>query len=169
MHSSKIQIDWMELEEGKLGMCRCPGAQSPWGGKGYDLDRDLKNLSTLGVTDAIVLLPQDEITMFAPGLFFGYQRHQIDTVHFPVENMSVPQNHNSFSQLITVILEKVKSGRFPVIHCMAGRGRAGTVFACVLRAQGYTAEQAISATRTLRSGTIQTLSQEMFVQHFKVM
>lgn len=168
MFGTRIQIDWMEVESGKLGMCRCPGVRSPWSGKSCDLDADMRDLKFVGVTDAIVLLPADEISMYSPSLMFAYQRSQIETVHFPIENMSVPQNLDSFQHLVKQITGLIEKGRFPVIHCMAGKGRAGTVFACVLRALGHSSEEAMSLTRKIRPGTIQSLSQELFVSHFQI-
>ena len=54
------------------------------------------------------------------------------------------------------------------VHCMAGRGRTGTMIACYLVSQGMSAEDAIAEVRRARPGSIQTEAQEQAVRRLQM-
>ncbi len=167
MKSNLLEINQMKLLNGHLGICMCPGANLAWAGVQRDVDQDMGQLLAAGVTDAVVLLPDDEITAISPNLMHSYQTANIEVMHFPIANMSVPHDEKAFRELVADVLGKLQRGRFVVAHCMAGRGRAGTVFACVLRAVGYSPDDALLTVRSVRRGAVQSVSQEMFVEYFQ--
>jgi protein-tyrosine phosphatase len=53
------------------------------------------------------------------------------------------------------------------IACLAGRGRTGTVVACLLRDGGLGADEAVSLTRETRPYTIERESQVQFVRDWE--
>ena len=53
-----------------------------------------------------------------------------------------------------------------VIHCMGGKGRAGTIAAILLIDFGYDNKKAIEIVREKRKGAIETEEQEKFILNY---
>jgi atypical dual specificity phosphatase len=86
-------------------------------------------------------------------------------LHVPVEDMGAP----SQDQILEVLsaIDKAHERKMGVaVHCLAGRGRTGTVLACYYVGKGMTADQAIDHIRNLRPGSIETSEQEEAVAAF---
>jgi atypical dual specificity phosphatase len=62
--------------------------------------------------------------------------------------------------------EQIGRGHGVVAHCMAGRGRTGTMLACYLVHRGHSAEEAIKRIRQERPGSIETRGQEAAVHEY---
>ena len=60
----------------------------------------------------------------------------------------------------------IGAGRPVAVHCIAGRGRTGTMIACHLARRGMAAEQAIRLVRDALSGAIETPGQERAVHDY---
>jgi atypical dual specificity phosphatase len=54
------------------------------------------------------------------------------------------------------------------VHCLAGRGRSGTLAAVWFVHEGMTADEAIAHIRTLRPGSIETEVQEEAVHRYEL-
>jgi atypical dual specificity phosphatase len=83
-------------------------------------------------------------------------------VHVPVPDFEAP-TPEQFSKCLAVIDSARQSGMGVNIHCLAGRGRTGTVLAAHFVSQGKSAREAISLVRQLRPGSIETPEQERAV------
>lgn len=91
----------------------------------------------------------------------------IDFIHFPIDDYDIP-DEEEFIDIMKKLnsLQKQKQKFF--IHCAGGVGRAGTLAACLLVAQGYDADAAvklISEKRTRPSP--ETTAQIEFIRHYQ--
>jgi atypical dual specificity phosphatase len=87
-------------------------------------------------------------------------------VHVPIPDMDVP-SVEQIAQVMSVI-DKAKSSNMGVaVHCLAGRGRTGTILAAYFVYQGMSAEEAIRKVRELRPGSIEVTEQEEAIRAFE--
>jgi atypical dual specificity phosphatase len=68
--------------------------------------------------------------------------------------------------LIRAIIAELEAGRNVLVHCAAGRGRTGTINACVLIRLGVDPSVAIAVIRRERPGSIETPEQERFIYQY---
>jgi protein tyrosine phosphatase (PTP) superfamily phosphohydrolase (DUF442 family) len=109
--------------------------------------RDVKRLRAQGV-DAIVDLREeacDDRELLA--------RHGIELLHLPTPDMRAP-SQAALDEGVAWISAKQARGNRVFIHCMHGAGRAPTLGAAVLVANGY---RAIDAMRLIRARRWQTV------------
>ncbi|CAE6464253.1 unnamed protein product [Rhizoctonia solani] len=111
-----------------------------------------------------------------PSIWF----RQVPTPHVRHTHVPIPNYKPPTIEQMDIILRRIhEPGGSPVlIHCGGGKGRAGTVAACYLAAFGFepiprntcnatpamSANEAISAIRLIRPGSIETTHQEEFVK-----
>ena len=87
-------------------------------------------------------------------------------IQIPIPDMAAP-TLEQLEQFVSVI-EKAKSSEMGVaVHCLAGRGRTGTVLASYFVHQGMSAREAIDRVRELRPGSIEVDEQEDVVGMFE--
>jgi atypical dual specificity phosphatase len=91
----------------------------------------------------------------------------IDYLHLTVEDFGAP-TIEELDQAIGFIDQQISSGRPVVVHCAAGKGRTGAVLAAYLvKRQNLTAERAIEKLRSMRPGSVQSVSQETLVSMYE--
>lgn len=86
----------------------------------------------------------------------------LESLHLPIPDFHAP----SMEQMLAFTEEVERRGGAgsPVgVHCLAGRGRSGTLAAVWFVHEGATAEEAILRIRELRPGSIETAEQEQAV------
>ena len=86
-------------------------------------------------------------------------------LQLPVPDFRPPQPRQ-VDQFMKFCDENIAEGRAVVVHCVAGRGRTGTMVACYLVYGGMEPRKAVAFIRSLRGGSIETLSQEAAVHDF---
>jgi protein-tyrosine phosphatase len=153
---------------GRLGLTRAPGRWS----SGRDLDSDVRLREDLaaiaGVHGAkllVTLLERAEIAELGD-LEHEARRAGLSWIHFPIPDMWVPGDMDAAHKLVARIVRVLERGHDVVVHCWGGLGRAGTIAASCLVAQGSPSEEAIALVRATREGAIQTAAQEQFVRDF---
>jgi atypical dual specificity phosphatase len=88
------------------------------------------------------------------------------SVHVPVPDMDVPAV-DQIEQVISVIDKAKAAGMGVAVHCLAGRGRTGTVLAAYFVHRGLSAREAIQKVRDLRPGSIEVPEQEDAIRAFE--
>ena len=78
----------------------------------------------------------------------------------------MPSDLEETTALVDGIVERMSRGETVVVHCLAGRGRSGTIAACCLVATGRAPAEAIRLVRKARPGAIEVESQVEFVKRF---
>ena len=71
------------------------------------------------------------------------------------------------ARCVGFVHERWAAGQAVVVHCMAGRGRTGTVLAACLVAEGFDPDEAIAYVRVRRPGSIETAAQEACLRAFR--
>lgn len=84
-------------------------------------------------------------------------------VHVPVEDFNAP-SPEQFDKCLSVIDQAQKTGMGILVHCLAGKGRTGTVLAAYFVSKGMSALEAIRHVRAVRPGSIETPEQERAIQ-----
>ena len=88
------------------------------------------------------------------------------SVHVPIADMDVPAT-DQIEQVMSVIDKAKAAGMGVAIHCLAGKGRTGTVLAAYFVHQGMSAREAIQKVRELRPGSIEVPEQEEAIRLFE--
>jgi atypical dual specificity phosphatase len=136
---------------------RLAGAARPgWWGK---LEDDLDELKRHGIT-ALVTLTEEPLNLDAiRGSGLAY-------LHLPIEDFTAP-SIEQIEEFLDFVERQLDTPEAAVaVHCLAGRGRTGTMLACYLVATGLESETAIRTVRRLRPGSIETSDQEDIVHSF---
>ncbi|KAK9866935.1 hypothetical protein WJX84_005659 [Apatococcus fuscideae] len=100
------------------------------------------------------------------------RRPQLDFIHSPIVDLGVP-SQQQMRDLVEQLTARLEGGRIIYAHCWGGRGRAGTLGACLLaRLYGVSAEEALQRvqrafdTRTEIANSPETQEQRRFVTNF---
>lgn len=86
-------------------------------------------------------------------------------VHVPVADFDAP-SQEQFEKCMVVIERAVESKMGVHVHCLAGKGRTGTLLAAYFVGKGMSARDAIIHVRTLRPYSIETPEQEQAIHQF---
>ena len=92
-------------------------------------------------------------------------RHGLAQVHLPTRDFAAPGPAALRAGVRAIEGELARGGRVAV-HCGGGRGRTGTLLACLLVARGYAPEAAIACVRRARAGSVETRAQVAAVRAF---
>jgi ADP-ribosyl-[dinitrogen reductase] hydrolase len=149
---------------GKLGMTTLPGAKDlesasrQW----RDVRTDASQLASKWGLDCLVLLVEDEELVATRTLSIAIDLGGIELIRYRIAEDGVPQDEH-FRELIALMDARMRQHKYVTIASREGLGRAGMVFACLLRQAGLDGPEAIELTRRVRPGAIKTAEQEAFV------
>ena len=85
----------------------------------------------LDLTEEGELKPYREIAL-ATAVSLGIDPGELTFLRHPIRDMSVPQRTKDMRDILRTIRRERHRGRTLYLHCWGGRGRTGTVAACVL-------------------------------------
>ena len=103
------------------------------------------------------------------------RRIELDFMHIPIQDLSTPASKQDLHTFVSELEIRItQNGEKIYLHCWGGRGRAGTVGACLLRKMyGMSAEEALERVQrafdTRRDGgrkSPETAEQQQFVKEF---
>jgi predicted protein tyrosine phosphatase len=123
---------------GSLLLDAMPGRFEPW--RHFELQARERAL------DAVVCLtPRAEIAQLSPSYHRALDAGTLPFrwVHLPVPNFGVPDDAANFRRQVLAIAQHLRDGQAVLLHCAAGMGRTGTAAACVLKALGCDADEAL--------------------------
>ena len=86
----------------------------------------------------------------------------LEYLHLPVADMKAPALEDC-RRFVDFVTERNEQGVAVLVHCVAGRGRTGTMLACFFVRQGCGPTEAIERVRRLRPGSVETEAQEAVV------
>ena len=83
-------------------------------------------------------------------------------LHLPVADMKAPAVEDC-RRFVDFVTERNEQGVAVLVHCVAGRGRTGTMLACFFVRQGCSPLESLERVRRLRPGSVETEAQEAVV------
>lgn len=127
-------------------------------GKPYDLRKALEALKDLGI-GAIVSLTESPLQEALINEFgFEYR-------HLPIPDFCAP-DPDQIDEFVRFVNAMKRKKQAVVAHCLAGRGRTGTMLACYLVSKGHDAKEAIAEVRRVRAGAVETGIQEKAIEYY---
>ncbi len=142
-----MRIYWINtFEKGNIGMMARP--------RGNDwLEGEIQKLSISGVNMVVSLLEKhEEVELDIEKENELCQKQNIGYINFPIKDRGVPEDVDSFLQLISTIDQSLRNDKKIVIHCRMGIGRTSMVTAGALIKNGHEPESVfdfLSEKRTL--------------------
>lgn len=128
-------------------------------GSAFPISEDLAGYNETGI-ELVISLTSSPLDA---GMRKSLAAMEIDCLHEPVADFATP----SFAQMdriYSAYCRTVSRGGAVLVHCGAGRGRTGTVLACIAGAEkNLPARTAIKKVRSVRPGAVETSEQEQFV------
>ena len=97
----------------------------------------------------VCLTPRTEIEELSPSYHAAIAQGTLPFrwLHVPMRNFGLPEDPAAFRDGIRQVAEALRAGDAVMLHCAAGLGRTGTTAACVLKALGLSAEEAMQRVR----------------------
>jgi protein-tyrosine phosphatase len=93
----------------------------------------------------VCLTPRMELQELSPEYHAAVVRGRLPFrwLHVPMRNFGLPEDAPGFRRDIQAIADGLRAGDAVFLHCAAGMGRTGTAAACVLKALGLDARDAL--------------------------
>lgn len=91
--------------------------------------------------------------------------HGMEFLHLPVPDFCAPRQPQ-IDRFVEFCEQNVRAGRAVAVHCLAGRGRTGTMLSCFLVRRGMSADEAMDKVRSLRPGAVENFEQETAIYHY---
>ena len=105
--------------------------------------------SQRGLATVVCLAPRSEVAELAPEYHAALTRGALPFrwLHIPMRNFGLPEDPAGFRREIATLAQDLRGGDIVLLHCAAGLGRTGTAAACLLKALGLPAEDALQRVR----------------------
>lgn len=159
--------------QGVIGLTFCPGKKHHGmysGSWDRDIFLDLEAIQKFDAKALVTLMEGEELAHVkvpAATLASQSRRYGLEWHHLPVRDLEAPDDR--FEDFWTYSGLKLRTilarGEKVVLHCRGGLGRTGTVAARLLVEFGDPPELAIRKVREARPGSIETHTQEAYVEN----
>ncbi|QQP89841.1 cyclin-dependent kinase inhibitor 3 family protein [Skermanella sp. TT6] len=165
-----LQICTVSCGRGRIGIVPCPGRKQPRPGSGTPCERDTRAdvevLARWGAKALLSLMEAAELRRYGAADIGRHARAAgIGWHHLPISDLHPPDER--FEQAWSTIGPSIRSllaaGDAVAIHCLAGRGRSGTVAGRLLIEMGTDPGQALGLLRSLRPGAVSTAAQAAYL------
>lgn len=145
---------------GALWLSAMPGRLEPW-------PQFLAEAQAAGLGWVVCLTPREELAELSPAYHAAVAggRLPFRWVHLPMRNFGIPDDGAGFRAQVLELAQRVREGESVLLHCAAGMGRTGSAAACVLKALGLDAQEALERVREAGSNP-QNAAQAGFVDWF---
>ena len=102
-----------------------------------------------GVTTVVCLAPRAEVAELSPDYHASLTKGGLPFrwMLVPMRNFGLPEDPSAFRRDVAALAQDVRSGDVVFLHCAAGLGRTGTAAACLLKALGVGAHEALQRVR----------------------
>lgn len=136
------RVELPEELPGQLWLGAMPGRFESWPAFTAHAER-----SRLAVV--VCLTPRPEIAELSPHYHAAVARGRLPFrwLHVPMRNFGLPEDPAAFRRDVEAIAQAIRDGQSVLLHCAAGMGRTGTAAACVLKALGVPAHEALQRVR----------------------
>ena len=141
---------------GSLWLSAMPGRLQPWSGFVAEARR-------AGLNQLVCLTPRHELAALSPAYHAALAQTSLAWrwLHLPMGNFGLPDDEAAFRAGIAQIAAALRHGDRVLMHCAAGLGRTGTAAACVLKALGLSAPEALRRIRDAGSNPQNALQSGM--------
>ena len=101
------------------------------------------------LTTVVCLAPRSEVAELAPDYHAALTRGGLPFrwLLIPMRNFGLPEDPAAFRRDIATLAQDLRGGEVVLLHCAAGLGRTGTAAACLLKALGVPADDALQRVR----------------------
>lgn len=135
----------LELPEdvpGQVWLGSMPGRFEPWSAFRQEAQRT-------GLRTVVCLAPRMELAELSPEYNAALTRGGLPFrwLHIPMRNFGLPEDPAGFRRDIATLAQDLRGGEVVLLHCAAGLGRTGTAAACLLKALGVEAQDALERVR----------------------
>jgi protein-tyrosine phosphatase len=151
----KAEVYWIDgVWPGKLGL-----APRPRGGDW--LEDEIADWDREGVSTVVSLLtPDEERDLGLEGEANATSDRGIAFASLPIPDRGVPALPGQLEKTLNALEHDLSSGKNVVVHCRQGIGRTGLVAACLLIANGWSAEAAIRRVSAARGVPVPETEQQ---------
>lgn len=173
-----LRIDWLDAARtdgglGRVGLTFLPGKHGPsmlYPGRVYrrEVDADLATLAGANVTSLLLLIEDHELDRWGDrDIVERGARVGVHVERRPMPDGSPPASAEEMREILEWLAIARRDGNV-AIACMGGVGRTGTVAACQLVQDGWTADDAIAEVRRVRHpSAVETGEQVTFVRNWQ--
>lgn len=101
------------------------------------------------LTLVVCLTPRSEMAQLSPAYHAAVAQGSVPFawLNLPMRNFGLPEDRADFERGVREIARALQRGDSVMLHCAAGMGRTGSTAACVLKALGLDAQEALQRVR----------------------